>query len=236
MLRTGTYTPTLLGLFKNELGGDLRSPSAHQSAFKLPIEADEKEGIDNALFLEGLVNRAHGLMHTPPVTRMTMNSKLRLVFPKGGSEKVFFKNHDYLITAARQEGQALEFEMDLSKSRMDEGKSMKGHFAAILREPESGATAEEELKRLLVKYTERHPSVIQLRERISEAKGHRSSLTKVDGKKGHYRLRVAWQKAASAESLKRTDVVFLANDGEYDGAPAYISIRHLQTTDDWLTR
>ena len=162
--------------------------------------------------------------------------KLTWTPPNRREDKVFVKDHGYLITAALKEGQALDLEIDLSGSWMDEGRSMKGTFGMILREPESGATAEEELKRLLVKYTERHPSIIQLRKRIEEAKGNGSSLTKVDGEKGRYRLRVSWQRASSAEALKRTDVALLVNDGDYDGAPAYISIRHLQTSDHWLNR
>lgn len=55
-------------------------------------------------------------------------------------------------------------------------------------------------------------------------------LTPIPEQAGRYRLRVAWTAALPGGSL-RTDVLALASDGTYDGAPAYVSIKHVQPSE-----
>ena len=218
MLRTGTYVPSLLGLFKRQLGeGDLLSLTAHPSAYALP---------ESGPFLRPLVERAHGLTHIPPVTR------LRLIGEPNGD--LVLASERYLVTAALREGQTLDLEIDLGPSWVDSGQKLVAAEGKILREPDSTETLKAELKKLLVEFTERHPLVEQTRARIKKAQQQQSTLTKVKGHESRWKLRVPWQSMSSTTGLKRTDVVFVANDGTYQGAPAYVSVRHLQHADRWL--
>ena len=143
-------------------------------------------------------------------------------------------NERYLITSALREGQTLEMEIDLSDSWTDAGKKLVAAEGKILREPDSTATLKAELKKLLVEFTERHPLVEQTRARIKKAQGQQSTLIRVVGQETRWRLRVPWQPMSTTTGLKRTDVVFVASDGTYQGAPAYVSVRHLQRSDRWL--
>ncbi len=218
MLRTGTYVPSLLGLFKGQLGeGDLLKVTAHPSAYALP---------ETGLFLEPLINKVHELKHIPPVTRVSLVG--------GKSNDLVLANERYLITSALREGQTLELKIDLSDSWTDAGKKLVAAEGKILREPDSTATLKAELKKLLVEFTERHPLVEQTRARIKKAQGQQSTLTRVVGQETRWRLRVPWQPMSTTTGLKRTDVVFVASDGTYQGAPAYVSVRHLQRSDRWL--
>jgi hypothetical protein len=218
MLRSGTYVPSLLGLFKAQLGGgDLLSAAAHPSAYTLP---------ESGPFLELLINKAHKLKHIPPVTRV------RCVGEK--PDDLVLVEERYLITSALREGEVLELEIDLSDSWTDVGQKYLAAEGKILREPDGTETLQADLKKLLVEFTERHPLVEQTRARIKKAQKKQSTLAKVAGHESRWRLRVPWQSMCNTTGLKRTDVVFVANDGTYDGAPAYVSVRHLQQSDRWL--
>lgn len=232
MLRTGTYVPSVLGIFKHGVGGgSLRVPQAHVAAYPLPEEAEAApRGVP---FLEGLIERAQGLKHIPAVTAMSVSPSADGKEAVLGHGAAYFQDFRNLIAVSLGEGQQLDVEIDLSSSWTDVGQQLTSTHAAILREPQSVSELEAALKDLLVDYTERHPLVIQKRAEIAEARsGGGATLTRVSGRLDRWRLKVPW--SAARQGLKRTDVLFLANDGTYDGAPAYVSVRHLQRGEKWL--
>ncbi len=236
LLRTGTYTPNLLRLFKKHIGGSLRNEAAHRAAFQLPQrEANEQVKLEEASFLNSLIQDAHSLTHLPPVAKLSIHSKPKWT-TKVPDTPVYFGDHRYLMAATLQEGQTLELRVSLAESWKDEGQTLKAFHAEVLREPHGAQTYEAELKQLLIKYTEKHPLVQQLREKMNDAsKGSRLIRKNPEG--SVWEIRIPWQQtSASPTAVRRTDILFLVNDGKYDSAPAYLSVRHMQRSDKWLTR
>ena len=226
MLRTGTYVPSLLTLFRERLGGgDLLQAKAHPSSVGLPKEAG---------FLKELVNAAQALDTIPPVTQLALVGEPKLKTADREKAAVYFRHEGPVVRVSLLPGQAVEFVVDASASWVDSGQELKGTKAKVLREPGGAETLQQQLDALLVKYTERHPLVEQARARMTKAKTKQSEVVAVPGKAHHWRVKVAWQAQSSGTGLKRTDIAVLASDDAHDGAAAYITVRHLQPGERWL--
>ncbi len=214
MLRLGLQVPVLSWLWKSGQGGGLRSEAAHRAAYALPSEAVEppptpatlpdgsmESRLDSyrnapdavAPFLIGLLERAHGLSHLPPVARLGFEAA-PAVTGESYAVEPFVRFDPYSVQAVVRPGEQLVLELDLSQSWTDQ-RSLAGYHAQVLREPDGTSGAATQLD--------------------------------LDETSGRVTLTVPWQTAASRGS-RRTDIVFLVNDGEYDSVPAYVSVRHLQ--------
>ena len=133
MLRQGLYVPTLLWLFKGQFGSGIRDESAHRPAYSLPAEA-WSDSVDQSPFLDGLVETARSLRHIPPVARTVIDARLTRA---DYEHPPYAEITPYGFFGALRRGETVELTVDLRRSWVDKGQSIREYFAELLRGPGS---------------------------------------------------------------------------------------------------
>jgi len=193
IMRKGLFVPTMMGLFKSHIAGDITDAAAHVPAYNLPEKATAGYKGETS-FLDGILTAAQGLTHIPPVARLkvveaTMKHEARPL-------PTFFADNLYSVVGTLQKGQTLAITIDLSYGWIDDGQSIERYTAKKLR-------GSGEIERL----------------------NDEGSLVK---------LTIPWALTPLTHDM-RSDFLFLVNDGAYNSAPAYVSIRHIHQLDPLVT-
>lgn len=129
IMRKGLFVPTMMGLFKSHIAGDITLPAAHVPAYDLPKEAAPGYNGDTP-FLDGLLSAAQGLTHIPPVARLkivdaTVNDTVK-------NRTAYYVDNLYSFIGVLSKGQTLILRIDLSYGWTDDGQSIKSYNAKKL--------------------------------------------------------------------------------------------------------
>jgi hypothetical protein len=211
VMREGLQVPLLLNLFRQARFENVRSPEAHVPAYSLPEEA-WREPPTPAVKEDGsLENNTEAYNRVDPQPAPFLDRLLRLAHEL-----------EHLPPVAR-----LHFQSAPEISGRDDSAEGFLHadpyaVQAVLR---PGETLTLELG-LSKSWSDGRPlsdqSIVLLRDPEGLAE-----VEEISGVERGFRIKIPYQTVAAGQP-RRTDLAAFVNDGTYDSAPAYISVRHLQ--------